>query len=238
KLLNLIPNIISQYKIAKNYYDITITNPPYMGGRYMPKSLAEYLAENYPEHKSDLFATFISFVRNRTKKNGHIGLITPYVWMFIKNYLNLRKEIVLNSTISSLIELEYNSFQGATVPVCTFTLRNTPLDIPGDFIKLAEFKGIDLQPIKTIEAINNSSVTYRYQAKTSDFNGVTDYRIAHVLTEDSLKVFKYEKTEKYIDMTGSQNITSNNKKFLRYHWEVSKEDINDRWAFYTKGGEY
>src|SRR5699024_3832080 len=186
----------------------------------------------------DLFATFISFVRNRTKKNGHIGLITPYVWMFIKNYLNLRKEIVLNSTISSLIELEYNSFQGATVPVCTFTLRNTPLDIPGDFIKLAEFKGIDLQPIKTIEAINNSSVTYRYQAKTSDFKGVTGYRIAYWFREDCLKVFKYEKTEKYIDMTGSQNITSNNKKFLRYQWEVSKEDINDRWAFYTKGGEY
>ncbi|WP_026701734.1 BREX-1 system adenine-specific DNA-methyltransferase PglX [Salibacterium aidingense] len=237
-LIDIIPKLIKQYKIASINYDITITNPPYMGGRYMPKNLSDYLNEYYPEHKNDLFSTFINFVRNRTKKNGHIGLITPYVWMFIKNYLELRKELVFNNTFSSLVELEYNSFEGATVPVCTFTLRNTAIPITGEFIKLADFKGVDLQPLKTREAITNNNVLYRYQAKTKDFRNVTGYRIAYWFSKNSLQIFEYDKLDESIDMTGSQNITSNNNKFLRYHWEVSSNEINNRWAFYTKGGEY
>ncbi|MEZ2458889.1 BREX-1 system adenine-specific DNA-methyltransferase PglX [Salinicoccus roseus] len=238
RIIKIIPLILKQTHIMDRRYDITVTNPPYMGGRYMPQELSEYISTNYPDYKGDLFSVFISYITSTTKKSGHIGLITPYVWMFIKNYLKLRQQIVQNNTISSMIELEYNSFEGATVPVCTFTLRNYSVNTPGEFIKLAQFKGIDKQPVKTREAITNPKVPYRYTAMTNDFKKVTGYRIAYWFSEDALKVFNYDKLEDYIDASASQNKTSDNKRFLRYFWEVDKNSINERWAFYTKGGEY
>lgn len=39
-------------------------------------------------------------------------------------------------------------------------------------------------------------------------------------------------------MTGSQNITGDNEKYLRCFWEVSDSSINNRWRFYAKGGDY
>lgn len=239
KVMNILPSLIKQARIMNQQYDVLVTNPPYMGGRHMPKELGEYIATHYDDYRGDLFSAFVDYIGYKTNKNGHIGLITPYVWMFIKNYFNLRKKIVFNQSISSLVELEYNSFEGATVPVCAFTLRNYQVDIYGQYIKLAAFKGISKQPLKVIEAVKNPDVNYRFNSKTANFKKVTGYRIAYWFNEETLKIFKNDRLEDYIDVTGSQNITSNNNKYLRYHWEVEKEKVmSNRWPFYNKGGEF
>ena len=64
-----------------------------------------------------------------TKENGFTAFMTPFVWMFIKTYEGVRKYIINNICISSLIELEYSGFEEATVPVCTFVLFNKKLII-------------------------------------------------------------------------------------------------------------
>ena len=58
--------------------------------------------------------------------------------------------------------MEYNAFEAACVPVCAFTLENRKLKYNGDYIKLSEFKGVDVQAPKTLEAINNIECDYRY----------------------------------------------------------------------------
>ncbi len=42
------------------------------------------------------------------------------------------------------------------------------------------------------------------------------------------------------DFTGSQHITANNDKYLRFHWEVNhyKIGIGNKWVYYAKGGDY
>lgn len=61
--------------------------------------------------------------------------------MFIKNYENLRKFIINNKSISSLIQLEYSAFSEATVPICTFVLSNFNENYIGTYLKLSEFSG-------------------------------------------------------------------------------------------------
>lgn len=39
------------------------------------------------------------------------------------------------------------------------------------------------------------------------------------------------------DFTGSQNITANNDKYLRFVWEVDLLN-NDKWIYYAKGGNF
>lgn len=52
-----------------------------------------------------------------------MGFVTPFVWMFIKSYEWLREFILNNTTITNLVQLEYNAFGPAVVPVCSFTLK-------------------------------------------------------------------------------------------------------------------
>ena len=47
--------------------------------------------------------------------------MSPFVWMFIGSYEKLRNEIIDNRTLTSLIQLEYSGFAGATVPICTLS---------------------------------------------------------------------------------------------------------------------
>ena len=54
-----IPALVKQAKMLSQKYEIVITNPPYMGGSGMSAKLNEYVKNNYPDSKSDLFAVFI-----------------------------------------------------------------------------------------------------------------------------------------------------------------------------------
>jgi hypothetical protein len=104
--------------ILAGTYDCVVANPPYMGTKGMNPQLKEFLRINFPDVKSDLFAAFI--VRNCafTEAEGYLGFMTPFVWMFISSYEKLRTYLINEKTITSLIQLEYSGFDGATVPIC------------------------------------------------------------------------------------------------------------------------
>ena len=56
--IQILKNILNQSNILSKNYDIVITNPPYMGNSGMNANLKDYLKNNYPNSKSDLFAVF------------------------------------------------------------------------------------------------------------------------------------------------------------------------------------
>ena len=105
--------------------------------------------------------------------------MTPFVWMFIQSYEMLRDYFIKEKTITSLIQLEYSGFEDATVPICTFTLKNEPSNILGEYIKLSDFKGAKNQPIKTREAVENPNVDYRYSTSQQDFHKIPGSPIAY-----------------------------------------------------------
>lgn len=241
KVVDLLPQLIHQTEILGRVFDVLVTNPPYMGSRYMNDILTKYVKSNYPDTKSDTFSAFIEFCLGRVSKNGHLGFLTPFVWMFISDYEKLREFILQKNTISSLIQLEYNAFPEATVPVCTLTLRNYNLELSGQYIKLSDFTGSENQSKMTLEAIKNPVVDYRYTSHSSNFNKIPGKPIAYWVSEQMIRAFEVGFSVGQIsDFTGSQNITADNVKYLRKWWEVeaSKVGMDNRWVFYAKGGSY
>ena len=119
-----------------------------MGSKYMNKDLSSFIKKNYPDNKADLYAAFMESAMQKVHNNGFVGMLTPYVWMFIKSFEQLREFIITNKNISSLIQLEYNSFPEATVPVCCFVIRNYSTDLNGEFIKLSSFLEVIYKKVK------------------------------------------------------------------------------------------
>ena len=90
-----IKKLIRQQEIFQNKFDIVITNPPYMGNGRMNPNLKKYIEKYYPEVKSDLFSVFFIKCCEMAKQNGYLGFMSPFVWMFIKSYEELRKKFII-----------------------------------------------------------------------------------------------------------------------------------------------
>lgn len=247
----IIERLIIQQKIMTDRYDIVITNPPYMGNSRMNPKLKEYTDKNYPEVKSDLFSVFIKKTYSLTKTKGLTALVTPYVWWFIKSYEELRNFVLKNTKIDSLIQLEYNAFEGACIPVGTFILRKeTSKNYRTECIKLSDFKGIENQPIKTLEAIENSKCGWRYKADQKEFEKIPGSPIAYWVSDKIREIF--EKNQKLGDIGEAKQglATTDNDRFLRLWNEVNYDKIGfgiensqaalesrKKWFLYNKGGE-
>ena len=161
--INDVRSMIETAKSLNMKYDSVITNPPYIGNKFLPARLKDYIEKNYKDYKSDIFAAFIARIIHMTKLNGNIGMLTPYVWMFISTYEELRRKVLNETQITSLVQLEYNAFEAACVPVCSFTLKKTSDKLLGEYVRLSEFKGADIKGVKVIQAVNNRECGYRYK---------------------------------------------------------------------------
>ena len=149
----LLPYVEQACLLARRY-DAVIANPPYMGGKFHTPAMKDFLKANYKDYEKDLFSAFI--VRNLalSKPRGQLGFMTPFVWMFISSYEPFRNYLITEKTITSLIQLEYSGFDGATVPICTFTLENAyNPNFKGGYVRLSDFRGADQQGPRALEII-------------------------------------------------------------------------------------
>ena len=229
-------------EVLKQQYDFVVTNPPYLSSSLMPKELKQFTANAYKDCKSDMFAVFIKKCIQFSESNGYVGMITPYVWMFISSYESLRNYVLNNVNISGLIQLEYNAFEAACVPVATFILHNTSERYNGNYIKLSDFRGAENQGPRTIEAINNHNCGYYYETSTDNFSKIPGSPIAYWLNDNYLNIFNNEGIYKFCEIQEGLK-TANNDKFIRCWYEVDSNKINvfnnekPKWFFHTKGGD-
>lgn len=232
--------LVNQAELLSKKYSAVVTNPPYMNK--FEKSLKDFAKKYYKDYSKDLFSMFIYRNFKFSNENGYCGFITPFNWMFIKNYNKLREYIVKNKWISSLIQLEYNAFtEIAMVPVGTFILTNSALnlDYNGIYFRLSEFKGdMETQKEKVLEGIKTDA-NYTFISGTRKFINIPGNIISYWVSNEFLDNFnKGYRINEISDFTGSQNKTANNKKYLRYFWEVDYNQINKKWFVYAKGGKF
>ncbi len=239
-------------KMLAQKYDCVIANPPYMGGKGMNAELKAFAAKNFPDSKSDLFAMFIERNLELTNERGQLGFMSPFVWMFISSYEKTREMLIEKHSITTLIQLEYSGFDGATVPICTFTLaKKHYANFVGSFVRLSDFRGAQNQAPKTLEAIQNKDCSWFYNAKPDNFKRIPGSPIAYWVSDKVREVFDKGTPLGEIGNARQGLITSDNNKFLRYWSEVNlrkvgigfdnKEDAQNsklKWFPYNKGGEF
>lgn len=229
--------LITVAKIMSGKYRIVATNPPYLN-KYDDK-LKEYVACRYKEYSGDLFSVFMYRNFSFCTDNGYSAFMTPNVWMFIQSYEKLRKYIITNKGISTLIQMAKGAFfKEATVDVCAFVLSNYK-DRVGTYIRLENFKGdMEKQREAFCEAMANDACEYVYTVPGSNFLNIPSFPIAYWMSANMMDAFGKELISNYAISNG-QNITGNNNRFLRVFWEVDYNKVSkDYWAKCARGGGY
>lgn len=244
--------LVQQAKLLAKQYDAVIANPPYMGGKGMNTALKDFAKKQFPDSKSDMFAMFIERCQALSKISGETAFVTPYVWMFISSYEQMRSKLVTDATIQSLVQLEYNAFEPACVPVCAFIVGKSHVpNFVGSYIKLSEFKGHENQSPKTIEAIKNPDCGWFFNAKPDDFKKIPGSPIAYWVSDKIFKSFENGRPLSNVAMPSVGLQTGDNDLFIKFWFEVNKSNIDftynktsdneiseKKWFPYTKGGEF
>lgn len=245
--------LLRQARLLSTQYDAVVANPPYMGGKKgMNDLLKGWVSEKFPDYKSDLFAAFSARLLGLAAPNCHMGLMTPFTWMFIQSYESLRRLFLQDNAITSLIQPEYHAFfESAYVPICTFVVRVGKLSFRGDYIRLTSFYGEDLQPQKAIEAIKNPDCGWRYSCSVDDLNRIPGIPLAYWVSDAFRAAFERGRPLGQISSPRQGMATSDNDRFLRLWHEVDFSKIgfgiasNEaarksglKWFPYNKGGPF
>ena len=237
-------------RLLSRKYTIVCTNPPYLN-KYNAK-LKDFVNGNYKDYSGDLFSVFIYRNLLFCQTDGYCGFMTPFVWMFIKTYEKLRQFIIQNKSITTLIQMEYSAFEEATVPICSFVLKNGKETAKGLYFKLSEFKGgMEVQREKVIEALKDNSCAYFYETSATNFSKIPGSPIAYWVSEKLLKAFDLGKSLGDLALARNGMKTGDNGRFLRIWWEIISNKINlqaensaqalsshAKWFPYNKGGEF
>jgi hypothetical protein len=243
---------LSQADYLSPKYHVVVANPPYMGSSNMDPKLSAFLKSKFPDVKSDLFSAFIVRNTELAVTKGQLGFMSPYVWMFISSYEKLRARLIDHKTITSLIQLEYSGFDGATVPICTFTLENRhKSNYKGAFIRLSDFRGAGNQAPKTLEAIRNPDCGWFYRVSADEFRKIPGSPIAYWVSKKIFDIFTANLSLSDVCKPTQGLATADNDRFLRIWSEVATNQIGlglknrveaqmskKKWFPYNKGGEF
>ena len=178
--------------------------------------------------------------------------MTPFVWMYIKTYEKLRKHIIENKGISTLIQMEYSAFEEATVPICAFVLTNDRSKKVGQYFDLSKFVGgMNVQKEKVLDAIHYPECTYFHDFDQDNYKRIDGSPIAFMASEKLLRIFETAEPLKKIAEPKVGLQTAKNDVFLRLWFECNYNKIGfgyrelsdteegiHKWFPYNKGGSF
>lgn len=242
-ILEKLPPLVKQGRImSNNKYDVVCTNPPYMGNRGMNKNLKVKLSKKYKKFNKDMFSVFMYKGFELSKRSGFVSMITMESWMFLSSFESLRKVIIFDKSIYSLIHMPYEgkgrTSLGINFGTSAFVLRNYKIkNLAGSYVYIGHTE-IDEDGVPFEFPTYNDKYSLN---KVENYEKIPSFPIAYWLSKNMIDNFKKGiSIETISDFTGSQNKTANNEKYLRYIWEVDKNHIGvgNKWVIYAKGGDF
>ena len=242
--LKLVKKLACQAKILAGKYDVMITNPPYMGISKLEAPAKTYLTDNYPNSKSDMFAMFME--TPFTKENGFKALVNPDSWMFLVSFEELRKKLILQENIVTMIHLGLGAFD-AVVQTTSFVIRNSKINSNGVYFRLVDSKN---KEIDFVNALTNGGGV-RFIANATKYTVIPTYPIAYWVKDGVLDAFVTCENLAKVASPRQGLATGDNGQFLRLWYEVQDDKtcftatdsinafaIGAKWFPCNKGGDY
>ena len=238
--------IINLGQAMSQQYHVVVTNPPYMGISNADGKLNNYVKNEYPNSKSDLFAVFIERCNEMAKKNCYQAMITQHSWMFISTFEKLREQLQSVDTVN-MIHLGARAFEeiaGEVVQTTSFVFRRTRIPFyKGCYCRLVDGSSQDDKEKMFLTR------KHLYFANKENFEIVDGKPIAYWVPTSSFAAFGAT-TLKDVTTASVGIQTGDNNKFLHLWWEIDPANIlftansvsdsfqDRKWFPYNKGGEF
>ena len=157
-------------------YDAIVMNPPYMGGGKMDNVLSKYVKDNYKAGSSDLATVFVEMAPQRLSNGGHYAFIIPPSWMFLSGFETLRRQIIDNYSIQSLLHLSRGVFGADFGASCTVIKNESNEKYKGTYFRLVErtFQEFDQKHLNELfeKALENHNFKFFFKSYTKELESI------------------------------------------------------------------
>ena len=231
-------------------YAAVVANPPYMGSGNMNKALSEYVQRHYPEGKADLCTAFVQVFRSLSIQCGSYAFIIPPSWLFLSGFEALRRTIIENQHIESMLHLSRGVF-GADFGSAATVIRNVYYEgSTGTYFRLIErtFQEFDQKHLQMLfeKTLANHDFRYLFKAYTKDvadivynengakiyypkiiqsrFNGIPGSPLGYWISQSFIDAFE-NPSLCTLGKTTKGLITGANERFIRMWHELDPKAI-------------
>ena len=231
-------------------YHALVMNPPYMGAGSMNEVLSKYVKKNYSNSKTDLMAVFMEVCILHLYEKGKYGMINLPSWLFLSSFEALRKDLISNYHIDSLLHMGRGIF-GIDWGSTAFVVTKTKSKAKGIYFKLHErnFQHIYFTHIGQLflqvqknHELKYDFTTYRdedvtnidvynfkhsdnglklyFEANQSDFEKIPGCPIGYWVSPNVLRIFTSNLALSAVCSPTQGLATADNARFLRLWFEV------------------
>lgn len=172
-------------------YDALVMNPPYMGGGNMNEVLSKYVKKEYPDSKADLMTVFMEVCVQHICKNGKYGMINLPSWLFLSSFEALRKNLLSNFHIDSLLHMGRGIF-GIDWGSTSFVVTKVKSETKGVYFKLHQrnFQHIYFTHIGQLFLQVQQNHELKYDFTTYRDDDVANIKVCDFKhSEDGLKLY-------------------------------------------------
>jgi len=232
-------------KTLSQDYDVALMNPPYGSGSRMPDKIKEYIDRNY-NYYTEYYISFFEGSKKIVKKNGRIGMLVPWSFMFNKSFKSFRNDFIDGSgQFEFLSEFGYDILDNAMVgTVSTVVNLNNEESRKGVFFRLndIEKESKEKKFIKSLNEKKDNKVQRRYNKSLKEFKLIPGSPLSYwvpkklretydakiIIDSDNAGIGKRDIADVKLGMA-----TGNNDRFLRFFWEAP---FSESHVPYSKGG--
>ena len=248
-ILDLILTLTDQYAAL-------VMNPPYMGSGNMNETLSNYVKKNYEEAKADLFSTFMVVVIQLLANNGKYGMINMQSWMFLSSFEKLRRSLLNNYHLDSLLHLGPRTFdelsgevvQNAAFIVSKASVKGFSKAYSGVFYRLVDGRNCAEKEQLFLNAQTVPNI-YFTNVKQDNFQKIPGMLLGYWVSNHNIELFQTHPSLRDVEDPCIGMMTWDNDRFLREWQEVSFKSIGFgiksvdesilsgiKWFPYNKGG--
>jgi len=241
--------VLEQARYLLPRYSVVVANPPYMGASRMSSELKAWLKSEIPVGRAGLDVAFWARAMGLLVPSGRAGLVTMQSWMFLATYAEFRAAILDRWSITGAIHLGPGAFpeiSGEVVGTVALLMTNhSDRKRVAPYVKLTESTAKE-SDVRDVAA--GGSLSLRFDVSLDELATIPRIPIAYWMGEAERKAFRRGRPISTVCKSGNGLTTSDNDRFLRMWWELSRSHIeferapgaksSRRWHPINKGGGF
>ena len=213
-------------------FDVVLMNPPFGS----PSLLAEsYLHRTYTDSRYECYGQFLR--RTLTLCTSFIGAITSRGFLYLANFKGIRDFVY--PRLDTVLDLGEGVLDDAMVEVAAYILNVNKRDQQVDCLN-ARNSTLSSNAECTTDGSNPVLACPRYLCDLRHISNLDNSPFCYTTPPELLRLFNGANTVDRV-LGGSAKVglaTGDNDRFVRCYWEVPNTELNKRWRWHAKGGEY
>lgn len=223
--------------------DCVVANPPYMGIGNLNDYYSDWVKERYPKYKDDICYCFCR--RALDTASAYSAVIMKQGWMFDSRPKSMRKELLENTSIYTLIHLgtgAFDAISGEKVSTMAFVSSSKRHEQGVTvFIDLTSYASESVMSSRYLDIINDQCAG-RYQLDVSHFMGLKGFPMAYWCPDGLLSAASHGFDFSAFAESRHGLVTGDKDSFVHLWWEVAQANSSydskriAKWVAYDKGG--